>query len=200
MKTPVKNVRSRMEMADVQTATLSFEALDWVIAACKRVPVEIMTSEMRCPADELLAMGHSEEQIAFLHSSPTRLFSLDVRDRKQLNYSSNWTLGGPIIDAEIDAWQKQGNQVFAHRFKRVGDVSNASASGPTTLIAGMRAYACATYGSKVKVPKLIMDALHRSEAQALKKSVDTKSSNDLDGLISLADSRDERSEQRAPAP
>lgn len=157
-------------MVKVLTKDLVDEALDWVIAQCRRVELRIMTAELQFPLDMLDPTKFGPEQIQTLHSIPTYLISVDKRQPVKLNYSTNWGQGGPIFEQEIDNHSRRSGYFYAHRFKRhtspslnsYPDYPEAWAYGPTLLIAGMRAYATAIYGKEVEIPKLIFDALHRS--------------------------------------
>lgn len=81
-------------------------------------------------------------------------------------YSTDWEHGGPIIDRELiatffvhDAWVA-GYDIRAEEGRHWSDISvdaprievDHGASGPTPLIAAMRAYVASTFGDEVEVP------------------------------------------------
>jgi hypothetical protein len=63
------------------------------------------------------------------------------------NYSTDWALGGPIIEREkISIFQTEGicNACF---------IGEKSVNGPTPLIAAMRCYVVSKLGDEVEVPE-----------------------------------------------
>ena len=70
-------------------------------------------------------------------------------------YSTEWQVGGPIIERErivlnsyINRWE-----AFALASDRVVErLSNGGSSGPTPLIAAMRAYVTSKFGEEVELP------------------------------------------------
>lgn len=74
--------------------------------------------------------------------------------------STNWLIGGPIMESEITSierikddileWQKKPTQ--EHWYAFAGNCSEIEASGATMLIAGMRCYVTAEFGPEIDIP------------------------------------------------
>lgn len=82
---------------------------------------------------------------------------------KGLGYSSDWAVGGPIIEREVDTIERRVGYFYVNRFKRHKDRvnpdfsttpgdRNAWATGPTMLIAGLRCYVASKLGDTAEVP------------------------------------------------
>lgn len=73
----------------------------------------------------------------------------------ETDYSSNWALGGPIIEREgITISRGYGGKYWW----AVHDANELEVLGPTPLVAAMRAYVTAKLGDEVDVPAELMEA------------------------------------------
>jgi hypothetical protein len=104
----------------MKTSELSGAALDWTVTRCD------------CPEVDLnyfLAMHNH-------YNYPNEAF----------NYSTNWALGGEIIEREGIALYLYGDAEWnAH-------VGNKESIGATPLIAAMRVYVASKLGDEVEIP------------------------------------------------
>lgn len=78
--------------------------------------------------------------------------------------STDWAVGGPIIEREVDTIERRVGYFYVNRFKRHKDRvnpdfsttpgdRNAWATGPTMLIAGLRCYVASKFGDTAEVPE-----------------------------------------------
>ena len=81
-------------------------------------------------------------------------------ERGELQYSSDWSVGGPIIERERIGIDGMGldnvNAGEVEAFKWVGGEHDAfplTAVGPTPLIAAMRCYVASQLGDEVEIPE-----------------------------------------------
>jgi len=121
----------------VKVSELTNTALDWAVAKCELI--QHLTSLGKTP---------NYEQCDSIALSKTRL---------GLGYSTNWALGGPIIERElirVVAPKVQGVCWVA----RSPDGINAwhEAIGPTPLIAAMRCYVASKLGDEIKIPEELL--------------------------------------------
>ena len=65
----------------------------------------------------------------------------------ECNYSTDWAQGGPIIQRERIRLDPRGHWVAGH------DSSNDEYSGPTPLVAAMRAYVASKLVDEVEIPE-----------------------------------------------
>lgn len=71
------------------------------------------------------------------------------------NYSTDWGLGGPIIEQEkigLDYYPDGGHR-DGGEWSALRDGGNHQSFGPTPLIAAMRCYVASKLGDEVDVPK-----------------------------------------------
>jgi hypothetical protein len=68
-------------------------------------------------------------------------------------YSTNWALGGPIIEREGISWHC-GNITKWHAY---GYGSTEDSSGPTPLIAACRCFVSSRLGDEVDVPDVLLE-------------------------------------------
>lgn len=104
----------------VKTSEASGAALDWMVAKC-----------------EGRTWGAVESFIAY-------------HDDGEMNYSTNWAQGGPIIEREgimLEQWKTTGYWQAANSLVTV------ALSGPTPLIAAMRCYVTSKLGEEVEIPE-----------------------------------------------
>lgn len=112
----------------MKTAELIGAALDWAVAK-----IEGWLDEADDPND-----GYE--------------FKESVWDYGNCNYSKDWIQGGPIIEREEMQIWKGGEWCAA-----LGNSINTPDfyTGPTPLIAAMRAYVASKLGNEVEIPKEI---------------------------------------------
>jgi Protein of unknown function (DUF2591) len=145
-------------MKKVETDSLTGATLDWAVAKCENLPVEISR------------WG----DFVLVDLSVTRPVGIRTHgdDSQWAAYrpASDWSLGGPIIERE-KLMLGYSNDVLPSgapiqwvcanparyvKFDADGDVSEwhlPDGYGPTPLIAAMRCYVASKLGSVVKVPK-----------------------------------------------
>lgn len=121
-------------------------ALDWAVAKC----------EGCTPLYENIPAGMLRNRVGYLvHTT-------------ELRYSTDWSLGGPILDREINVLEKRDGYFYAWRSKRTDDKvtidfktikgdREAWAYGPTMLVAGMRAYVKSKLGEEVDIPNELIE-------------------------------------------
>lgn len=128
-------------MKKVQTRTLIGPALDWAVAICEGYTDWCGETEKFLPPRKEYGW--------------VRLYDL--------NYSTDWVQGGPIIDREINVIEKRSGYWYAWRPKRndgyvtptfatVPDSREAWAYGDTILIATMRCYVASKMGEEIEIP------------------------------------------------
>ena len=114
----------------IKTSELTGAALDWAVANCEgREPshykgVVRATAHPDCP------------------NSPPIFGPV-------LNYSSDWSQGGPIVERERITWTGQSARICKFDGK---NYTNTEVFGPTPLIAAMRCYVASKLGDEVEVP------------------------------------------------
>lgn len=99
----------------MKTSELTGAALDWAVAKCEGREWE--------SADSFLA----------------------YHEPGDMNYSTDWAQGGPIIERERISWADFG------KFFKAGDYK-----GPTPLIAAMRCYVASKIGDDVEIPEELL--------------------------------------------
>ena len=136
------------------TSELTGAALDWAVAKCEGIEIEIMTAEKQHPKASRINCECTPEQEAILLNRPTYLVGIpNGYTRFRLAYSTDWPQGGPIIERECmdllcleggdDGWQ-------ADRYLHTEKVE---AYGSTPLIAAMRCYVSSKLGDEVEIPE-----------------------------------------------
>ena len=123
----------------MKTSELTGAQLDWAVAKCEGVDVFIDTELYGCPR---LLDKRIEEWVI-------------CPDDCVFDPSTDWSLGGPIIEREDIATRKYGDfpetrwQADDWQFRFV----NPKASGPTPLIAAMRCYVASKMGDEINLPE-----------------------------------------------
>jgi hypothetical protein len=121
----------------MKTSELKDHALDWAV----------------CAARGLTCFGAPEgrsEAFEFLLMHP---------DDPDLQYSTNWAQGGPIIDREGISVNAPANGVTIYKAKdgtplwRANNAANVNGRGPTPLVAAMRCYVASKLGDEVEIPE-----------------------------------------------
>lgn len=126
----------------VKTSELIGPALDWVVAKCEGRKPSCYTGTVR-------ATAHPD----FPDSPP--IFG------PELNYSTDWAQGGPIIEREginLSAYQldENGNENEGWQAWPNYGMSDWYMTGPTPLIAAMRCYVASQLGDEVEIPEELM--------------------------------------------
>ena len=124
----------------MRTSELTGHALDWAVAKCEGYEI------VRMRGNELTFLDRTEDG------------ALSV---KRINYSTDWSQGGPIIERENIAlspmpdglcrayaadgtrWAPNGDEVFNWKHKQ---------QGYHPLIAAMRCYVASKLGDEVEIP------------------------------------------------
>ena len=118
----------------VKTATLIGPALDWAVATALGV------TEFGPPP------GRSQAaEFALMHD-----------DDPALQFSTNWSQGGPIIEREwldITPWPNESDENQRWQVMQFDRTEVVEAFGPTPLIAGMRCFIASRLGDEVEVPQ-----------------------------------------------
>lgn len=152
-------------MAKVLTANLTEAALDWAVAVSRRLPVK------RDPMD---FKSGSEAGYWIWDDGPgTGTGPVGFRGLIGREYSprKNWEQGGPIIELEIDNYQKRDGYFYCNRNSRVINFELRRAvwaTGPTLLIAAARCYVTGLMGAEIDVPDELLQQVQvadRTEAQ-----------------------------------
>lgn len=120
----------------MKTADLTGKALDWAVAKC----------EGHTPLYENAPHANLRNKLG-------NIWHLD-----ELNYSTDWSQGGPIIEREKMTLGKQvhKNDWSAESFNGEGIDTAHIGFGPTPLIAAMRCYVASKLGDEVEVPEELM--------------------------------------------
>jgi hypothetical protein len=124
----------------MKTSELTGAALDWAVAKCEGIDVEVHSADMII---KRRLQSLTQEEAAGM--SPPKPY-LVVPGVGNANYSGDWAQGGPIIEREGIAVGKS----WEH-WKAFTDASKGE--GPTPLIAAMRCYVASKLGDEVDVPE-----------------------------------------------
>ncbi len=127
----------------VKVCEASGPALDWMVAKCEgHSPVFNMES-------------HGFIWRGWYERTPKP----DQRYRRLQAYSTDWALGGPIIEREEICLKRQLPCSIGYNWnawiwtkQRAKGGSSAGGSGPTPLIAAMRCYVASKLGDEVEGP------------------------------------------------
>ena len=113
----------------IKTNELTGAALDWAVAKCERVTV--------------LPKKRGGHYVTLIRG-----------ETWLLQYSSNWSQGGPIIERECIDVMFEGPEWYAYiRFEYNGIQTIHQTDGPTPLIAAMRCYVASKLGDEVEIPE-----------------------------------------------
>ena len=114
----------------VKTSELNGIALDWAVAKCEGVEVEID----RHPHD------HNYKALFFEGDMPA-------------DFTFEWAWAGPIIEREAIEIFRRDEEWFAYSVNSKPE----DFQGPTPLIAAMRCYVASKLGDEVDVPDELME-------------------------------------------
>lgn len=129
----------------MKTSELTGSALDWAVAKCEGRKPSYYNGRMR-------ATAHPD----FPDSPP--MFG------PELNYSTNWQQGGPIIEREkvCVAWLSKQDLGMEPEHYCVAHIDGIYCRyGQTPLIAAMRCYVASKFGDEIEVPEELQPALSR---------------------------------------
>lgn len=113
----------------MKTAELTGAALDWAVAKC-------------------------ENEAVLICGASARSIWTNSLDPEELNYSTDWSQGGPIIDREeIGLGSSDGSVWPLNTWIAAHPEDGAYFFGPTPLIAAMRCFVASKLGDEVDVPK-----------------------------------------------
>lgn len=123
-------------MNTIKTTDLIGPALNWAVAT-----IEGYGELRRNPHafDQALIMNRADGQCV--------LFSA-------LNYPTDWSQGGPIIERECICADLMRNGEWVATCRKVEDT--AWVSGPTPLVAAMRCFVASRLGDEVDVPEELL--------------------------------------------
>ena len=78
----------------------------------------------------------------------------------ELNYSTDWAQGGPIIEREwldITPWPNESREDMRWHCQQHDTANDFAQYGPTLLIAAMRCYVACVLGDEVEVPNELIE-------------------------------------------
>lgn len=120
----------------VPVSELSGAALDWAVAKCEGGPYRGKGKQYATDGTGVV-------------DGPCRYYFFQATD-----FSSDWKLGGPIVERErielgsyADQWQATIHADYGSLYHR----------GPTPLVAAMRCYVASKLGDTVEVPVELLD-------------------------------------------
>lgn len=135
----------------INTSELEDAALEWAVAMCERIKVEIHSAAMIVES-RLRSMSPVE-----VASHPRPKPYCTIPGRHQAAFSSDWAQGGPIIErCQItirhdynDDWVAE----YSHPYSYGAGRAYFKQSGPTPLLAAMRCYVASMLGEEIEVPE-----------------------------------------------
>lgn len=119
----------------MKTSELSDTALDWAVAKC-----EGYTNLRKNP--------HRFSNDMLVMTAPRAEFG--VTYLCDLDYSTSWGLGGPLLEREIARLEDLGDEGW----EACG--YGFTATGPTPLIAAMRCFVSSRLGDEVEIPEELL--------------------------------------------
>jgi hypothetical protein len=132
------------------TSELTGAALDWAVAKCEGIEIEIMTAEKQHPKASRMNCECTPEQEVILLNRPTYLVGIpNGYTRFRLAYSTDWAQGGPIIEREMLCV----NPDHPRGWMAITNSAELMQFGPTPLIAAMRCYVSSKLGDEVEIPE-----------------------------------------------
>ena len=116
----------------MKTSELSGPALDWAVAKCEGIKVITVKggrATFSDPADD-----------GALNEMP-------------INYSTDWSQGGPIIEREGIALQRGQDGLWWARIPPEHFKPQILTAAPTPLVAAMRCYVASKLGDEIEIPE-----------------------------------------------
>jgi len=117
----------------MKTSELTGAALDWAVAKCEGYEI------VRMRGNEITFLDRTED---------------GALSEKHINYSTDWSQGGPIIEREGINIIQSGSWLAEMDADRSGGV--ISAEGETPLIAAMRCFVEFKLGDEVEIPQELL--------------------------------------------
>ena len=132
----------------VKTSDLIGPALDWAVAKCEGYRDANDPTGQHDDPDEVLC-AHNWMLMRGEGVSAVWLINMD--------YSSNWSKGGPIIERE-KLYISQTDDLIASIWKTGlgGDAFGSYQQGPTPLISAMRCFVASKLGDEVDTPEELL--------------------------------------------
>jgi len=123
----------------IKTATLTDQALDWVVATLQGY------ANLRTDSDGALILDPPRKDYG-----PVYLYDQE--------FSTDWAQGGPIIEQEGIhlEWSESHEYWIACTWDRYSNPDYSCEVGDAALIAAMRCYVASRLGEKVDVPDELM--------------------------------------------
>jgi len=132
----------------IKTSELSGAALDWAVAQCEQKP--LVFRGRKWPTDGAATVEYAPWAVhPVVNGSGPFVASLC---NSTYSPSTDWSQGGPIIEREgvLFVGTNDGGMYHAWIVRR-----NASALGPTHLIAAMRCHVASHLGDEVDIPEAL---------------------------------------------
>jgi len=133
----------------MKTSELTGAALDWAVAKCEGVDVELISARM---ITERRRLSFTPEEMASL---PTPKPYLVIPGVGNAAYSTDWAQGGPIIEREKISVLEAGD-FWGARPLQDGTNPTKDSYGPTPLIAAMRCRVASKLGNEIEIPKELL--------------------------------------------
>ena len=125
----------------MKTSELTGAALDWAVAKCENVEVEIHSVQMIMK--RRLRSLSSDEAATLPPPKPY----LVIPGKGNAQYSTDWAQGGPIIERERMHVYASHTEWYATTF-----LGTKQQRADTPLIAAMRCYVASKLGDEVEIP------------------------------------------------
>jgi hypothetical protein len=134
----------------VKVSTATTNQLDWLVATCEGLPVNINSS------DDIIARrlySLTPDEVAAL---PRPKPYCTVPGFGQAAFSSDWSQGGPIIERE-NIFLSPGSENMWPSARTADGMDTGWVTGETKLIAAMRCYVASKMGDVVEVPDQLVE-------------------------------------------
>ena len=137
----------------LKTCVLKGEALDWAVAKCEGIKVQMYHQYLQETATQ---NNYPQEKMEWLFSIHKNVVVMvdgvaNPHLRHTLTmYSTDWAYGGPIIEREIKTLERDGDGWFARTQQ------GFTALGATPLEAAMRCYVASKLGNEIDIPKELL--------------------------------------------
>ena len=150
----------------MKTSELTRFALDWAVAQAEGVPVSLngtLFDDKPLERDPWMAQ-HYPDNLCVYRTDEDEQMDEDgyehfcTYNRPVYDPSSDWAIGGPIIEREwieIVPWPNESDENLRWRATQHDVPGVLSVTGPTPLIAAMRCYVASKLGDEVEVPEAL---------------------------------------------
>jgi hypothetical protein len=131
----------------VKTSELQGAALDWAVAKVRGF-LEPMHDEPRPRV-----VVHTDNFGTFVWFNPQDYGRYGPEDFAP---STDWTLGGPIIEREwldITPWPNDSREEMRWHCQQHDSANDCANYGPTPLVAAMRCYVASQLGDEIEIPE-----------------------------------------------